>query len=606
MIRNSIRNKLIVLLLAITIIPFGTSILITYFYTKESLKDQFIEENVNLLYQGGRNVESYINDLKDLTMSFYNNPDFMNYLKGHGEDDRYLTLDTIKDVMVTILYAESNINRVTITFPKQENELQNVVSVSKQSTLAFSSASNHQDQDFFEKADANPYYMYIEPARHHNVTKQNKKGNSITLHRSLKDAPLNRQLGYMSIDIAPNKFLNLSENLYNKESEEFYILTQEGDSIFSSNQQVTNSSTHPEWFTYLLETEEDSGTLDWDEPSFQGVMVFNKLPESSGGWILVKQIPYTSLFQSALSVAKINILFGIIGLTLVILATLLVSFKITFPIRVLLQNISQIERGNLEVQFQSLGHDEIGLLGHRFKRMMGRINDLINREYKLKLENKTNQLKVLQSQLNPHFLNNALQSIGTLALKNNGPQVYSLVTHLSKIMRYGMHIDEDMVPLMDERDYIQAYLLLQQERFEDKLSFAIDLEEGILDKKIPKMLLQPIVENYFKHGFDSRDKVGEIHIIGTIEAGSLTIEIKDNGIGVSEQRMKEIYQCIYRDDIKDDKVANIGLKNVYSRLKLYYGDRANLQLQNQKSGGLAVTIQLPIDTDGDKNEGDYH
>ncbi|WP_058307330.1 sensor histidine kinase [Gracilibacillus massiliensis] len=605
MIRKSIRNKLIVLLLAITIIPFGTSIVITYFYTKESLKDEFIEENVNLLYQGKLNIESYINDLKDLTLSFYNNPDFMSYLKGHGQDDRYITLDTIKDVMVTILYAESNIKRVTITFPKQENEMQNMVSVSKQSTLTFSSRLKHEDQLYFRKADANPFYMYIEPA--HSQSDKDEKGDVITLHRSLKDAPLTRQLGYMSIDISPNKIVNMSEKLYSKDSEEFYIFTEEGDSIFSSNPQITSSSSHPEWFTYLLNTEENSGTLDWDDASFQGVMVFNKLPESSGGWILVKQIPYSSLFQSALSVAKINILFGIIGLTLVILATLLVSFKITSPIRILLKNIRQVEKGNMEVRFQSLGDDEIGMLGHRFKRMMSRINDLINREYKLKLENTTNQLKVLQSQLNPHFLNNALQSIGTVALKNNVPQIYSLVTHLSQIMRYGMNIEEDMVPLTRERDYIKAYLLLQKERFEDKLTFTIEFEEKMLETKIPKMLLQPIVENYFKHGFDSGGKVGEMTIKGTVESGNLVIRIRDNGTGVSEQRMKDIYQCIYdSENSHHDREANIGLKNVYRRLKLYYGERANLQLENQEFGGFVVTVQLPMDMDGDKREGHYY
>jgi two-component system sensor histidine kinase YesM len=120
--------------------------------------------------------------------------------------------------------------------------------------------------------------------------------------------------------------------------------------------------------------------------------------------------------------------------------------------------------------------------------MIGKINHLINREYKLELENKTNQLKALQSQLNPHFLYNALQSIGTLALKKNVPQVYSLVTHLSKIMRYGMNMDEDMVPLTKEIDYIKAFLLLQKERFGDQFEYSLQFDKEDLTIRVPKMI----------------------------------------------------------------------------------------------------------------------
>lgn len=599
MIKRSIRNRLIVILLTITIIPFGTSIVITYYYTKESIKDQYIEENVNLLYQGKLNLEGYIDELKDLTVSFYNNPDFVKYLRAGGKDQSYLTLDLIKDVMVTLLYAENNINRVTITFPENENEVYHYVSVSKQSTLTFSSTNQLPYEYYFEKAANNRYFLTIEPMHRQ---PGDRNDNVITFHRALIDAPQLTKLGYISIDILPDQIFELSENLYHKDTEQFHIISPEGNRIYSSNSQ---SIQEMDWYMQILDAEDDAGTLDWNNDTYQGIIIYQKLPESAGGWMLVKQIPYLSLYESALSVAKINILFGIIGLVLVILATFFVSFRITYPIRVLLQNIRQVEKGNMEVQFESLGQDEIGMLGHRFKKMMHRINQLINREYKLELENKTNQLKVLQSQLNPHFLNNALQSIGTLALKNNLIQIYTLVTHLSEIMRYGMNIDEDMVPLVKERDYIQAYLLLQKERFGESLLYSLEFDENILNMNIPKMLLQPIVENYFKHGFDIRDDVGVIIIKGAIEANKLVIRIQDNGIGISKQKRNDIYASI-QDERTQGEGSNIGLKNVYHRMKLYYGQQANLQLENHVDGGLVVTIQLPVEMEGELNEGNYH
>ncbi|MDC3415820.1 sensor histidine kinase [Aquibacillus salsiterrae] len=596
MFKTSIRNRLIAILLIITTIPFGTSIIITYFYTKDSIKNQYIEENVNLLYQGRVNIESYINDFKDLTVSFYNNTDFMRYMRSKGETADYVMLSTLKDVMTSILYADSSINRVVISFPENEMGLQKYISVSKQSTLSFTTVSNNPNKKYFQKAEANEYYMYMEPA--------DQGRDVITLHRVLMDAPSVDVLGFISIDIYPEKIAEISNNLYDKRAEDFYILSEEGDVIFSSQ---ANSAANADfdWFDSIVTSGNERGMQEWSDPTFTGMIVYDKLPESSGGWLLVKKIPYTTLFKDAISVAKLNIVFGVIGLTLVILATLFVSFKITSPIRILLTNIKQVERGNMEVQFESLGQDEIGILGERFRKMMKRINELINLEYKLKLENKTNQLKVLQSQLNPHFLNNALQSIGTLALKNNVPQIYTLVNHLSKIMRYGMNIEEDMVPLKKEKDYIQAYVLLQKERFGDDLSFSIDFEPEMLDKLIPKMLLQPIVENYFKHGFDIRDGQGEIDVKGSMETDHLVITVRDTGTGVSEQRLKEITHYIYQAESQGGKEASLGLKNIHDRLHLYYGEKASMTFANHREGGFVVTLILPFEQVGEINESNH-
>ncbi|OAS84120.1 sensor histidine kinase [Metabacillus litoralis] len=606
MFKTSIRNKLIVLLLLITIVPFGTSIVITYLYTKESLKDEFVQENVNLLYQGKLNLEGYVGELKNLTLSFYNNIDFMNYLRNPSQDDDdYLAKESVKNVILTILYAEKNINRVNIAV---EEDNQNV-SVSKTSGVVFSPVVKNLYKESYEKAMNNSNFIYIEPMhvlqKDSAVKDKREKKEVIRLHRALIDIPSNKLLGYISLDIAPDQIIDISEKLYVKDKEEFYILSPEGELIFRSNSEVSETE---EWVTSVLKSTETSGTMEWEKDSFRGLMMYDKLSESAGGWILVKRIPYTSVFESALSVAKINIMFGVIGLCLVIMATFLVSFKITSPIRVLLQNIKKVEEGNMNVYFDSLGNDEIGILGERFIQMIGKINHLINREYKLELENKTNQLKVLQSQLNPHFLYNSLQSIGTLALKNNVPQVYTLVTHLSKIMRYGMNIDEDLVPLTKEIDFTKAFLLLQKERFGDQFEYSLQFDKEVLTIEVPKMILQPIIENYFKHGFNSSDEsIGQLMIMGRKESNQLVITIHDNGKGISENRLNEIYQSFDKEKQKiDTDGTNIGLRNVYFRLKLYFDGRANFHIQNHQDGGLLVILRLPIETGGGMVEGNYY
>jgi two-component system, sensor histidine kinase YesM len=602
MFRSSIRNKLIVFLLVATIVPFGSSIIITYFHTKESLKNQVVQENSNLLYQGKINLEGYINELNGLTLSLYNNPGFINFLKNSTKENNYVTIGIITNVVQTILYAEDNIDRVNITIAEDDR----IVSASKRSTVVFTKNLMAKNQEYYIKAIESPNNMYIEPLRtvYENTTKPRKV---FSLHRTLTDIPSDKVLAFISLEISSDKIYKLSQNLYNQETEEFYIVSSEGKLIYSSNNDIPDEKHEQQWIKKIIDSSVESGTLEWEEGTFNGVMVYDQLPSATGGWYLVKRIPYSTLYESAFDVTKINIMFGVFGLLLVILATLFVSFRITSPIRILLQYIQQVEKGNMKVELEPIGNDEIGVLGYRFKNMIEKIDDLINREYKLELENKTNQLKVLQSQINPHFLYNALQSIGTIALKNKVPQIYTLVTHLSKIMRYGMNMEEDMVALLKEINYIKAYLLLQKERFGDQLEYSIHVDEEVLNVHVPKMILQPIIENYFKHGFESRDRVGEIEIKCNKDGEFLAIYILDNGSGVSEVRLKEIDTFLNEDNRRRDYAdSNIGLKNVHSRLKLNYEHLATMELSNQEDGGFLVFIRLPIRAEEEKNESNHN
>ncbi|WP_282035001.1 cache domain-containing sensor histidine kinase [Metabacillus indicus] len=602
MLKRSIRNKLIVLLMITTIVPFGSSILITYLYTKESLEDQVVKESSNLLYQGKINLESYLNELNGLTLSLYNNPDFINYLRSPDDKNDYQNVGIVKNIMQTILYTGDTINEVKISFAKDDR----VISATKRSTVVFSTSIEDEKNEAFNSAERSPYNLYIEPVYASHEDSPRRGRDIVMMHRALTNVPGSDVLGYITLGISPDTIIDMSRNLYNRESEEFFLLSSEGKMIYSSNAEIPDGS-NQKWIESVMDADTASGTFEWQEDSFNGVMMYDRLSESSGGWILVKRVPFHILYDSAYSVAKINILFGVIGLSLVVLAVLFVSFKMTSPIRILLQNIEQVEKGNMKIASQSFGSDEIGILGSRFQQMIERINQLITREYKLELENKTNQLKVLQSQINPHFLYNALQSIGTVALKNNVPQIYSLITHLSKIMRYGMNMEEDLVPLRKEITYTNAFLFLQKERFGEHLQVHVEVDENVQDIPVPKMILQPVIENYFKHGFDIREGIGSIELKCFRDDDELVMVISDNGIGVTPQRLNEIHEHFRADALnKKGPGTNIGLKNVYSRLKLYYDHKAKLFLENKEDGGFMVTMRLPVLLEGETGESDHN
>ncbi|GGM24218.1 histidine kinase [Paraliobacillus quinghaiensis] len=588
MFKTNIRNKLIVLLLVITIIPFGLSIFVTFIFTKDSLKEQSIQENVNLLYQGKINIQTYMKELNNLVLSSYNNREYINYLRSAKYEDTSPSMISVNQILQSTLYGDDSVKKVSM-FIVGNNK---VVTTSKQSTIIYSDYVSDLNTDYFKKARKSPNNLSMELM---------PNLNKFILHRAYKNVPTESVLAYFSLEVKLDKINQLSENLYNKNSDEFYIITPEGDLVFGSTPLLSSNEDIP-WVTTLINKNEENGQMEWYDKSFQGVMIFDKISAAQGGWIIVKRIPFTTLYESAYSVATINIVFGMIGLLLVILASILVSFKFSKPIRVLAENIKQIEKGNMQVQFSSLGKDEIGMLGHRFKMMVERLNHYINREYKLELENKTNQLKVLQSQVNPHFLYNTLQSIGTMALKSKVPEIYSSLTELSQIMRYNMKTDENIVPLVKEINYTNSYMLLQKQRFSDDLQYSVDIDDELLDVYVPKMILQPIIENYFKHGFQKTYSIGEINLVCKKKGDFLCIDIYDNGVGMNEKQLNDIRQHLYVESNKKTDMSHIGLRNVYRRLKLYYPEKATLELQNRFEGGLHVSMRLPLEMEVDMDE----
>ena len=250
-----------------------------------------------------------------------------------------------------------------------------------------------------------------------------------------------------------------------------------------------------------------------DIDSGEDIILSKTLSGSLNQWKLIKITPSHFLFHDARQTAFINILVGIgVGMMGLIMIGF-VSYRITRPIKILSKKVRSIEGGNMNVPFEHKGEDEIGHLEKHMKDMMDRINHHIEREYKLDIENRKNQFRALKSQVNPHFLFNALQSIGAVALRSQSPNVYELVTSLSKMMRYSIRADQ-WVLVRDEVNYIQAYLSLQMERFGKDINVSIKLNEEIQRMKIPSMVIQPLVENFFKHCYEEGFQDAHLSIYG--------------------------------------------------------------------------------------------
>ncbi|MEJ9162038.1 histidine kinase [Paenibacillus graminis] len=600
---NSIRTKLIVFLLLPTLVCIIATMFISYSYTTQSLRTRAVDENKNLLFQGYKNINSLVQEISRLSLIVYSDSDFYRLLEA-GYDDlssdiaiynslSYIStslpnisqvyLYGVKDGKATLITDNTTPKRWLGNAPYEESHVTGSSPVKVQST--------HLNDAYGLKL---PLTQFIpEPV--------------FTLHRRIERIPSSEPLGYLSIDVKLAALGDIIDQLYDQDQENIYLVDSTGTLVYGQDAGSLGKPLNAAWYSkQFADITGDQGYFEQDG----SVFIYQKIESTGLNWTLVKQIPVSYLFREAKEAAVINILLLVLLLITIIVLTVLVSFRITAPIKQLTRYMNQVQTGNLEIDIRPAGKDEIGLVTERFRSMMDTINNLILREYRLELSNKTNELRALQSQINPHFLNNTLQIIGTLALELKVPQIYALLSALAKMMRYSMYNDEKIVTVQNELEHVKAYVELQKERFENKFTFRCDMEDSLLNALMPKMILQPIVENYFKHGFNLARTDGLIEIkAARLASGRMEIIIRNNGSSIPALKLEALRQELQHpgrldidtlketdstDSKRDAPGARIGLPNVLARLRLVCGDSALLVVDNDKAGGVIVRLEIDI------------
>lgn len=595
---NSIRTKLIVFMLLPTILCIVATMIVSYTHTTQSLRTRAVEENKDLLYQGYRNINSLLGELNRISLSVYSDSDFYRLLES-GYDD-----------MSSNIEIYSSLNYMSASMP-DIFQVYLYGAKDKKATL-FAQNVSRRWQGIAPYVDSNitgtePLEVQSTHLSHNygltSPLPQATTEQVFTLHRRIERIPSNQALGFLSIDVKLSALTEILEQLYDQNQEELYLVDHQGNVVYTNQSDAVGDKLQASWYdNQILNDEGEQGYFEMNN----AVFIYQRILGPGADWTLIKQIPVPYLLREANEAIKINLLLLALSLIVIITAIILISIKITAPIKQLSRYMNQIEAGNLNVNIVPAGNDEIGIVTQRFRSMMDTINNLILKEYKLELSNKTNQLRALQAQINPHFLNNTLQIIGTLALEQKVPQIYALLSALGKMMHYSMHNNDQTVTLHDELEHVKAYVELQKERFENKFSFRYDVEESILSVQMPKMILQPIVENYFKHGFRGTSD-GWIELTAKqIPENRVEICIQDNGLGIPHSKLDSLraeLNSADRMDInptedtenpKQTPGPRIGLTNVLTRLQLVCGESASLNIDNLEAGGIIIRLEFDI------------
>jgi len=265
------------------------------------------------------------------------------------------------------------------------------------------------------------------------------------------------------------------------------------------------------------------------------------------------------------------------------------SAKKTAIIYQLIDALKQVEDGKLDINLDIESDDEFKSIGHSFNMMLGSIRHLIERHDKMALENNMAIVQMMESQFNPHFLFNTLESIRYL-VKFNPKVADKTVVNLSKLLRYSIQNTVDTVRFKEEFDFVKRYIEIMKVRFGERLEFNDNISYEVKEVSVPKMIIQPIVENAVKYGFGENVEVLRIEISAYIEDEKLYIIVKDDGVGIDKDLLKDL---VFNLNEKYNSSDHIGLYNVHKRIELLYGIEYGLEINSEAGKGTKVVLVLP-------------
>ena len=268
-----------------------------------------------------------------------------------------------------------------------------------------------------------------------------------------------------------------------------------------------------------------------------------------------------------------------------------VADKKTEIIYDLIGALDQVEKGDLDVSLKITSGDEFERIGHSFNTMIGSIRHLLARHQELAKENLLATVQILESQFNPHFLFNTLESIRYM-IKFGPGEAEKMLVSLSRMLRYSIQNGKDVVTVKEEMDFISRYLQVMLYRYGDRLRYSIDLEEGSRNASIPRMTLQPIVENSIKYGFGEDRDCLEIRISTRIQNEVLSVIISDDGVGIRTELLEKLKANL---DQGQNQTDHIGIYNVHKRIRLVYGSRYGVGIDSKIEEGTVVTLRVPCE-----------
>lgn len=455
--------------------------------------------------------------------------------------------------------------------------------------------------------DQIPYIKMLEQARKLKgkpglyIVSEDQKVKDIYMIRLINDRDRFAELGLLIIhvkkEVLDQVYQGLTGNLQN-----IVILTSDLELIASRDYNDLTVMSDALLGSIEAETGEKI-----DEKS--GLFI-SYITQKNTGWKIAAYAALDMLYRDAYTLGNNIIMLCAVVVIMLTILTLFIAVDIVKPINRLVNGMKEIQAGGSNVQIQVDREDELGFLHKAFNEMSGEIHHLVNWVYREQLTRKEAELKALQSQINPHFLFNTLEAINWMAQLNNVPEISKTVSDLSDLMEASIGRDDRLITIEEEFTYADKYISLQKRRFGDKIELIKDIDPAVNSIKIPRLLIQPLIENAVYHGIERSRSKGIITLSAFRKDGYVSVVVTDNGAGMGPEELEELNARLEMDN--DTYFKNlgrrrrsIGIENVNRRIKLFYGEEYGLLIESKVGSYTKVTITIPCEGSAVSGEGFY-
>ena len=417
---------------------------------------------------------------------------------------------------------------------------------------------------------------------------------ALTVSKSLIDIRSGSCLGILTFDIKESLFYDSYHSVSDEENECFLLIDSAGTIISSENRDELQTTASPEILGLLegmgkpeQKTQYKSGGKIPQETTAEHMLLLSSETEN-GDYLVVYMMRYYRIYKEALNLALFLLIIGILVLAAGVLLSSRLAQSIVGPVIRLADYADEAGKGNFDLPVPVHSGDEIGFLAERFGVMNHNIKELTTGIYNEQTQKKEYELKMLQAQINPHFLYNCLDNISSLITDQKNETATAMVSHLGRYYRAILSKGRNIITIREELELIRAYLEIQLIRIPDLFTYEITVDEDILDFKILKMILQPIVENSVIHGFAGFKNSGRIKIEGTLQNQTVCILISDNGKGIPEGSRSSIFAPAPTAIPK-----HFGLKNIQERIRLKHGEKYGISIKSEQGQGTQIEVRCP-------------
>ncbi|MFP3125773.1 sensor histidine kinase [Ectobacillus funiculus] len=588
LLRNqSLMIKLCVFSSFLVIFPVLAVGVISYKRSSIELEYELKQSSRQVIDQVESHIEYYVQDFEITSLKIINSPEMSSILTADALEVKQngKLIEALRGTLKTAEYSRADISNITIL-------LDNNLIVDTLGMRNYYPSAKMKEEYWYSAVPRNGMSMLVTRT----LKLKNNGQPVISLVRRLYNSRTLQPVGILVIDINFRRIEEISNKVMISKNGYFFILDAKGHYVYHPDYTKLGKKVEFNQLSNLKTKESSTEILENERKDFVTYAYSPNL-----GWRFFTAVPYQDVTGGIIQIGKT------ISWTIIIslIAAYLIGFgfaaSIIRPIRRLQRFMKEVEIGNLNLRVPVESKDEIGQLTAGFNNTVEKLSNLLEevyvsklREAEMSLKQKEMELKMLQSQMNPHFLCNSLETIRGMALEENQENIANMSYSLGKLLRYNLRNNASTVSLGEEIKFCEIYLQIQKYRFEDRFEYLFDIPQWALHLKVAKFSLQPLVENCFVHGY-GRD-IGNLSIKISVfqhTETSFIIRISDSGAGIQEDMLEKITKKLQQKTTTFDG-KNIGILNVDQRIHHLFGSEYGISIQSKQAVGTVIDVHLPI------------